>query len=138
MIAACTYGGSGMGSEKWSDSRHTFKVLMTIWWVGCGAREAGWVAVKQGGQQSTWGTAERSIFTWCLCPGNPLQYSSLENLMDGGARSMGSQRVGHDWATSLHFVPLGCNNKVSQTGQLISNRNLLLTVLEAGSLRTGG
>ena len=32
--------------------------------------------------------------------GNPLQYSCLENLMDGGAwgrlLSMGSQRVGHD------------------------------------------
>ena len=31
--------------------------------------------------------------------GNPLQYSCLENSMDGGAgglQSMGSQRVGHD------------------------------------------
>ena len=31
--------------------------------------------------------------------GNPLQYSCLENPMDGGAwwvQSMGSQRVGHD------------------------------------------
>ena len=37
--------------------------------------------------------------------GNPLQYSCLENPMDGGAwcrlLSMGLQRVGHDWATSL-------------------------------------
>ena len=37
--------------------------------------------------------------------GNPLQYSCLENPMDRGAwwaiQSMGSQRVGHDWATSL-------------------------------------
>ena len=36
--------------------------------------------------------------------GNPLQYSCLENPMDGGAcwlPSMGLQRVGHDWATSL-------------------------------------
>ena len=37
--------------------------------------------------------------------GNPLQYSCLENPMDGGAwcrlLSMGSQRVGHNWATSL-------------------------------------
>ena len=34
----------------------------------------------------------------------PLQYSCLENPMDGGAgrlQSMGSQRVGHNWATSL-------------------------------------
>ena len=28
--------------------------------------------------------------------GNPLQYSCLENSMDRGAWSMGSQRVGHD------------------------------------------
>ena len=36
--------------------------------------------------------------------GNPLQYSCLENPMDGGAwwaRVHGSQRVGHDWKTSL-------------------------------------
>ena len=36
--------------------------------------------------------------------GNPLQYSCLENPMDGGAWwniIHGSQRVGHDWATSL-------------------------------------
>ena len=38
--------------------------------------------------------------------GTPLQYSCLENPMDGGAcrlQSMGSRRVGHDWVTSLHF-----------------------------------
>ena len=38
--------------------------------------------------------------------GNPLQYSCLENPMDGGAwcrlLSMGSQKVWHDWA--LHFT----------------------------------
>ena len=28
--------------------------------------------------------------------GNPLQYPCLENLMDRGLQSMGSQRVGHD------------------------------------------
>ena len=37
--------------------------------------------------------------------GNSLQYSCLENPMDGGVwlamRSMGSQRVRHDWVTSL-------------------------------------
>ena len=36
--------------------------------------------------------------------GSPLQYSCLENPMDtgpGGLQSMGSQRVRHDWATSL-------------------------------------
>ena len=42
--------------------------------------------------------------------GNPLQYSCLENPMDGGAwcrlLSKGLQRVGHDWPTSLHFTSL--------------------------------
>ena len=33
--------------------------------------------------------------------GTPLQYSCLENPMDGGLQSMGSLRVRHDWATSL-------------------------------------
>ena len=36
--------------------------------------------------------------------GNPLQYSCLKNHITeepGRLRSMGSQRVGHDWATSL-------------------------------------
>ena len=36
--------------------------------------------------------------------GTPLQYSCLENPWTeepGGLQSMGSQRVGHDWATSL-------------------------------------
>ena len=39
--------------------------------------------------------------------GNPLQYSCLENPLDGGTwfrlQSMGSQRVGHIWLTSLSF-----------------------------------
>ena len=43
--------------------------------------------------------------------GIPLQYSCLENPMDGGAwcrlLSMGSQRVGHDWTTSLHLLFIG-------------------------------
>ena len=37
--------------------------------------------------------------------GNPLQYSCLESARDGepgGLQSMGSQRVGHDWATHTH------------------------------------
>ena len=46
--------------------------------------------------------------------GNPLQYSCLENPMDGGAwcrlLSMGSQRVGHDWATSLSLKKIKGTN----------------------------
>ena len=39
--------------------------------------------------------------------GNPLQYSCLENPIPGSSgrlQCMGSQRVKHDWATSLHFT----------------------------------
>ena len=36
--------------------------------------------------------------------GNPLQYSCLENPMEGGRlQTMQSQRVGHDWATELNW-----------------------------------
>ena len=46
--------------------------------------------------------------------GNPLQYSCLENPMDRGAwcrlLSMGSQRVGHDWAISLSLIFDICPN----------------------------
>ena len=42
--------------------------------------------------------------------GSPLQYSCLGNCMDRGTwwaiQSMGSQRVGHEWATSLSFFML--------------------------------
>ena len=46
-----------------------------------------------------------SVFSWFgEGNGTPLQYSCLENPMDGGAWKAavhGSQRVGHDWTTSL-------------------------------------
>ena len=50
--------------------------------------------------------------------GNPLRYSCLKNSMDGatlgGYQSMGSQRVGHDWAGSTklnwHKFQLYCYN----------------------------
>ena len=48
-----------------------------------------------------WGTA---IYVFGEGNGTPLQYSCLENPMGGGAWKAavhGSQRVGHDWATSL-------------------------------------
>jgi len=50
-----------------------------------------------GLQSLTW------LNNWA-CNGKPLQHSCLENPMDGGGsrlQSMGSLRVGHDWATSL-------------------------------------
>ena len=48
--------------------------------------------------------------------GNPLQYSCLENSMDGepgGLQSMGSQRVRHDWVTDTH--PMLCLREVLPT-----------------------
>jgi len=58
-----------------------------------------------------WFLYQETIFNWlpfayywekAMAP--PLQYSCLENPTDrepGGLQSMGSLRVGHDWATSL-------------------------------------
>ena len=45
--------------------------------------------------------------------GSRLQYSCLENPMDpepGRLPSMGSQRVGHDWTTSLSHALMGDRN----------------------------
>ena len=45
--------------------------------------------------------------------GNPLQYSRLENPMDGGAwwlQSVGLRRVRHDWVTSLSRIGEGNGN----------------------------
>ena len=43
--------------------------------------------------------------------GTPLQYSCLENPMEPGRlQSMGSRRVGHDWATSLSLSCIGEGN----------------------------
>ena len=51
------------------------------------------------------------LYVHCLYSfinGNPLWYSCLENLMGnelpGGVQSMGSQRVGHDWATFTYIL----------------------------------
>ena len=73
--------------------------------------------------------------------GNPLQYSCLENPTDGGAwcrlLSMGSQRVGHDWTTSLslspswvsspasHSIPLGRHRAWGWTPRVIQQLSIL-------------
>ena len=54
--------------------------------------------------------------------GNPLQYSCLENPMDRGTsslQSMGSQRVGHDWVTSLSICWLWVGSIVWNSGNMI-------------------
>ena len=72
---------------------------------------------------------------WCTGHnGNPLQYSCLENPMDRGSwcrlLSMGSQRVRHDWVTSLSFtyaLDIGAPQYITQTltdikGEINSNK----------------
>ena len=77
--------------------------------------------------------------------GNPLQYSCLENRWTeepGGLRSMGSQswtRLSDraaEAAACYTLVHSSCYHGTLQPGQLINNRNFLLTALEAGSLRS--
>ena len=59
--------------------------------------------------------------------GNPLQYCCLENPMDGGVwcrqLSMGSQRVRHDWATSL-YRPIEQNKELRIKNWLSLEPNL--------------
>ena len=58
--------------------------------------------------------------------GNPLQYSCLENPMDRGAcrlQSMGSQRVGLDWATLL-YLQLSIWLAISSPSVLYSSHHL--------------
>ena len=65
--------------------------------------------VLSGKESTCQAGAAGSVSGLGRCPGegngNPLQYSCLENLMDTRtwwAMSMGSQRVGHNWATKQH------------------------------------
>ena len=52
--------------------------------------------------------------------GNPLQCSCLENPMDRGAwRTMGWQRVGHDWATTWWDGDVGWGREGKQTCTLL-------------------
>ena len=68
-----------------SNGEHPFMYLLAIWYLL-------WKNVYSG---------PLFIFTR-EGPGNPLQYSCLENPMDRGTwwatQSMGSQRVGHNWS----------------------------------------
>ena len=58
--------------------------------------------------------------------GTPLQYSCLENPMEpGGLQSMGSQRVRHDWATSLSlFTFLHWRRKWQPTPMFLPGESL--------------
>lgn len=57
---------------------------------------------------------------------NKMRYTCLDNY-----------KLSSEWWRSLHIVCLGCYNKLPQTRCLIRNRNVFVTVLEAGSSRPG-
>ena len=63
--------------------------------------------------------------------GYPLRYSGLENSMDW---SMGSQRVGHDWATftSLHFILKKSCRKKKKKDQNSLKLLTLIKLIKAG------
>ena len=64
--------------------------------------------------------------------GKPLQYSCLENPMDRGAWwaivHQGSQRVGHDWATSHTYSPLMEHYRVMKESTLRLNKSLWINL----------
>ena len=65
-----------------------------------------WSLSFEKGDESSWGRKKLRSYI-CMCgegSGTPLQYSCWKipwTEEPGGLQSMGSQRVGHDWATSL-------------------------------------
>ena len=65
---------------------------------------------------------------------NPLQYYCLENPMDRG--SMGSQRVGHDWVTSLSF-PFPLHTLVSKMLVMVQQLGTLQRRSRGSGQRTG-
>ena len=75
--------------------------------------------------------------------GNPLQYSCLENPMDGGAwcrlLSMWSQRVGHNWATSLLLLVLNMIERIYEkpTANSILNGETLKAFPQRSGMRKG-
>ena len=91
-------------STRWEDSSHQNPTMQAPW---------SWISSLQNCETITFcclsypvcGTFD-STLSWLRGEGNgtTLQYSCLENLMDGEAcrlQSMGLLRIGHDWATSL-------------------------------------
>ena len=73
--------------------------------------------------------------------GNPLQYSCLENSIDGGpwwATVMGSQRIRNNWVTSLSFVHslegLMLKLKLQYFGHLMQRTDSLEKTLMLGDI----
>ena len=97
---------------------HAFKRQTGIWWIKmkCWVRRIKYIQLQMMFEIEKYMTKwpkSKFFFFFGHCRqfrgevnGTPLQYSCLENPMDPGAwsGSMGSLRVGHDWATSLSLV----------------------------------
>ena len=62
------------------------------------------------------------------CPGNPLQYSCLENFMErtGRLQSMGLQRVGNDWETFTFTLSLAVQGSLKS---LLQHPNFKASVI---------
>ena len=85
-------------------------MISWAWLTGilCPLKQPSWVYLNYSKEYNLFlfpaGLAAWKLNTNLQHNGNPLQYSCLENPMDGGAwwaTVHGSQRVGHNWATSL-------------------------------------
>ena len=99
----------------WTNGHHIGGLSRSGWALAC---QSVIEKVQENANFKVWGFCDTSPGQGqCVCVfgsegghGNPLQYSCLENPMNGGdwcrLLSMGSQRVGHNWATSLSLSPL--------------------------------
>ena len=123
VMLSRAYSSRGVGASRWNDVRGGgLQALRLQSWAQAqlphslrhrpapGGEPAS--PVGAGGRPSPGPAGKSSLGFWRWAGegnGTPLQYSCLENPMDGGAgglQSMGSPRVGHDWATSLSLFTL--------------------------------
>ena len=97
----------GMTEDEMAGWHHGLNGRESEWTLGDGDGQGGLVCCDSWGRKES-DTTER--LNWAELNekgeenGNPLQYSCLENPMDGGAwwaTVHGSQRVGQNWATSI-------------------------------------
>ena len=109
----------------WGKSSFTLVLVMPFFFFFCKC-VGGWVSIpwKLRQKEPACNVGDPRLIPWSgISPeegsGNSLQYSCLENPMDGGvwqATVHGLQRVGHDWATNnnkafLDMIPKSVSNK---------------------------
>ena len=85
--------------------------------------------------------APRKPETWRVSYGDTLEFYT-EQTSDLGERLIPEQRrvplsCAESVSVSTVLVCQCCYNRISQTRWLVNSRNVFLTVLEAGSLRSG-